>query len=45
VHYRDGGSWLSWLVFKAKIRPLIYAWLPMRLRLWLRSRISTFDSA
>jgi glycosyltransferase involved in cell wall biosynthesis len=44
VHYRDGGSWLSWLVFKAKIRPLIYAWLPLRLRLWLRSRISTLDS-
>lgn len=37
VHFRDGGSWFSWLVFKAKIRPLIYAWLPLNLRLWLRS--------
>lgn len=36
VHRREGGSWLSPLVFKAKIRPLVYAWLPLRLRLWLR---------
>jgi len=36
VHYRNGGSWFSWLVFKAKLRPLIYAWLPMKARLWLR---------
>lgn len=36
VHYREGGSWLSWLVIKAKVRPLVYAWLPLRLRLWLR---------
>ena len=36
VHYRNGGNWFSWLVFKAKVRPLVFAWLPMRLRLWLR---------
>jgi glycosyltransferase involved in cell wall biosynthesis len=36
VHRRDGGSWFSWLVLKAKVRPLVYAWLPLRLRLWLR---------
>jgi len=36
VHYREGGSWLSWLVFKARIRPLVYGWLPLRVRLWLR---------
>jgi glycosyltransferase involved in cell wall biosynthesis len=36
VHWRDGGSWFSWLVMKAKVRPMIYAWLPLRLRLWLR---------
>jgi glycosyltransferase involved in cell wall biosynthesis len=36
VHWRDGGSWFSWLVLKAKVRPLVYAWLPLRLRLWLR---------
>jgi len=36
VHYRDGGSFFSWLVVKAKLRPVLYAWLPLRLRLWLR---------
>ena len=36
VHYRDGGSPFSWLVFKAKIRPLLYAWLPVDLRVRLR---------
>jgi len=36
VHYRDGGSKFSWLVMKAKIRPLVYSWLPLQLRLWLR---------
>ena len=36
VHYRDGGSWFSWLVLKAKIRPLVYSWLPLQLRLQLR---------
>jgi glycosyltransferase involved in cell wall biosynthesis len=36
VHFRDGGSWFSILVFKATLRRLVYAWLPLRLRLWLR---------
>jgi glycosyltransferase involved in cell wall biosynthesis len=36
VHYREGGTWLSPLVLKARLRPLVYAWLPMRLRVWLR---------
>ena len=36
VHYRDGGSPFSALVFKARLRPLLYAWLPLRLRVWLR---------
>lgn len=36
VHYREGGSLLSWMVFKAKVRPLLYAWLPLRLKLWFR---------
>jgi glycosyltransferase involved in cell wall biosynthesis len=36
VHWRDGGSWFSWMVLKAKVRPMIYAWLPLRFRLWLR---------
>jgi glycosyltransferase involved in cell wall biosynthesis len=38
VHYREGGNLFSPLVFKAKIRPLVYAWLPLKLRLWLRRR-------
>ena len=38
VHRRDGGGWLSWLVFKAKLRPVIYAWLPQKLRIWIRQR-------
>ncbi len=36
VHRREGGGWISWLVFKAKVRPFIYAWLPVRLRTWVR---------
>jgi glycosyltransferase involved in cell wall biosynthesis len=36
VHYRDGGSRFSWLVLKARLRPLLYAWLPLRFRVWLR---------
>ena len=36
VHQRDGGGVFSWLYFKAKVRPLVYAWLPMQLRVWLR---------
>jgi glycosyltransferase involved in cell wall biosynthesis len=40
VHYREGGTPFSWLVFKAKIRPLVYAWLPLRLRLWMRRMLS-----
>jgi len=36
VHFRDGGSWFSILVFKATLRRLVYARLPLRLRLWLR---------
>jgi len=40
VHWRDGGSWLSWLFFKAKIRPWIFSWMPLRLRLWLRMVIT-----
>jgi len=36
VHRREGGGLFSLLVFKAKIRPIVYAWMPLRLRLWLR---------
>jgi glycosyltransferase involved in cell wall biosynthesis len=36
VHYREGGSWFSWLVLKSKVRPVLYGWLPLKMRLWLR---------
>lgn len=36
VHRREGGSRLSWLSIKAAIRPVIYGWMPMNLRLWIR---------
>jgi glycosyltransferase involved in cell wall biosynthesis len=36
VHYREGGSAFSVIYAKAKIRRLMYAWLPQSLRLWLR---------
>jgi glycosyltransferase involved in cell wall biosynthesis len=36
VHYRDGGSRFSWIVFIAKIRSLFYAHLPLEKRVWLR---------
>jgi glycosyltransferase involved in cell wall biosynthesis len=39
VHWREGGSWLSWLVLKAKLRPLVYTRLPLKLRLRLRRMI------
>lgn len=39
VHYREGGSWFSPLVFKAALRRLVYARLPLGLRLRLRRMI------
>jgi glycosyltransferase involved in cell wall biosynthesis len=39
VHRREGGSPLSWLALKAKIRPLVYAWLPLRTRVWMRNKL------
>jgi glycosyltransferase involved in cell wall biosynthesis len=36
VHYREGGSRFSRLVLKAKLRPLLYAWMPVRMKVWLR---------
>ncbi|MCK5429544.1 MAG: hypothetical protein KAI94_08745, partial [Anaerolineales bacterium] len=40
VHQREGGNQFSRLYFKAKIRPLVYGWLPLRLRLWLRRSVN-----
>ncbi len=39
VHYREGGSPFSLLVLKSRLRLLLYAWMPLRLRLWIRRRI------
>lgn len=39
VHRREGGRKFSWLSFKAVIRPLIYGWMPMNLRLWIRQHL------
>jgi glycosyltransferase involved in cell wall biosynthesis len=39
VHYREGGTWLAPLVFKAFLRRLVFAWLPLRLRLLIRRYI------
>jgi glycosyltransferase involved in cell wall biosynthesis len=36
VHYREGGSKFSPLVLKAKLRPWLYAWMPLRMKVWLR---------
>ena len=39
VHQREGGSKFSQLYLKAKLRPLVYGWLPINLRIWLRERL------
>lgn len=36
VAHREGYGPFSWLALKARARPLLYRWLPLRLRLWLR---------
>lgn len=36
VYARERGGGLSWLWLRAKTRKLLYAWLPLRLRLFLR---------
>ena len=39
VHYRDGGSWFSPLVFKARLRPVVYSWIPVNLKVRIRQVI------
>lgn len=39
VHYREGGGRFSRLYLKAAIRPWIYSWMPMRIKIWLRKMI------
>jgi glycosyltransferase involved in cell wall biosynthesis len=36
VHRREGGGRISWLALKAFLRPLIYGWMPMQMRLKIR---------
>ncbi len=36
VHQREGGRKISRLTLKAKLRPLIYGWMPMDMRLKIR---------
>lgn len=37
VQMREGGSWWSWMRLRYFVRKSFYAWLPMRLRVWLRN--------
>jgi glycosyltransferase involved in cell wall biosynthesis len=39
VHRREGGGRLSWMFLKAKVRPLVFGWLPLSMRLWLRKLV------
>lgn len=39
VYRREGGKPWGRLALKARLRPLVYAWLPLKLRLWLRRKI------
>jgi glycosyltransferase involved in cell wall biosynthesis len=39
VHFREGGNKFSPLYLKASIRPWIYSWMPLRLKIWLRKVI------
>ena len=36
VYQREGGGKLSWLALRWYVRRLAYAWLPLKLRIWLR---------
>jgi glycosyltransferase involved in cell wall biosynthesis len=40
VHQREGGGKLSWLRLRWAIRRMMYAWLPLKLRVWLRKATS-----
>jgi glycosyltransferase involved in cell wall biosynthesis len=37
VYRREGGGRISWLALKAFLRPLIYGWMPLKIRIWLRT--------
>ncbi len=37
VQMREGGGWWSWMRLRYYVRKSFYAWLPLRLRIWLRN--------
>ncbi len=37
VQRREGGGWLSWMRLRYYMRRMFYAWLPLRMRIWLRN--------
>lgn len=39
IRERELGKGFSKLALKARLRPLVYAWLPLQVRIWLRKRI------
>jgi len=40
VYQREVGGWMSWLRLRWYARKLMYAWLPWRLRLWMRHSLT-----
>jgi len=45
IYQREGGGWFSWLRLRWYARSLFYAWLPLRLRIWLRSKTTSSGRA
>ncbi len=39
VQRREGGGWFSWMRLRYYMRKTFYAWLPLRLRIWLRNAV------
>jgi glycosyltransferase involved in cell wall biosynthesis len=39
VQMREGRGWWSWMRLRYYTRKVFYAWLPLRLRIWLRSYV------
>lgn len=44
VYRREVGGGPSWLALRWYLRRLVYAWLPLKLRVWLRSMINKIPS-
>ncbi|HVP21610.1 MAG TPA: glycosyltransferase family 2 protein [Anaerolineaceae bacterium] len=40
VRQREIGGWLSWLRLRYYARRLLYVWMPIRMRLWLRKMLT-----